>query len=103
MKEAIVFPTPEEDEIPMWTLARAMNCGWMFRIPVYDRKGNGYIYDSDYITADEAQKEVETQRRTDARQDVLEENITAKRKGAGRRSLLRGSGGGIGFYNEYNR
>ena len=59
MKEAIVFPTPEEDEIPMWTLARAMNCGWMFRIPVYDRKGNGYIYDSDYITADEAQKEVE--------------------------------------------
>ena len=51
----------------------------------------------------EAQKEVETQRRTDARQDVLEENITAKRKGAGRRSLLRGSGGGIGFYNEYNR
>ena len=51
----------------------------------------------------EAQKEVETQQRVDARQDVLEENITAKRKGAGRRSLLRGSGGGIGFYNEYNR
>ena len=51
----------------------------------------------------EAQKEVETQRRTDARQDVLEENITAKRKGTGRRSLLRGSGGGIGFYNEYDR
>ena len=38
----------------------------------------------------------------DARQDVLEENITAKRKGTGRRSLLRGSGGGIGFYNEYD-
>ena len=51
----------------------------------------------------EAQKEIETTKRTDARQDVLEENITAKRKGAGRRSLLRGSGGGIGFYNEYNR
>ena len=51
----------------------------------------------------EAVQEIETQKRTDARQDVLEENITAKRKGAGRRSLLRGSGGGIGFYNEYNR
>ena len=50
----------------------------------------------------EAQKEVETQKRADVRQDVLEENITAKRKGAGRRSLLRGSGGGIGFYNEYD-
>ena len=51
----------------------------------------------------EAQQEVETQKRVDARQDVLEENITTKRKGTGRRSLLRGSGGGIGFYNEYDR
>jgi hypothetical protein len=50
----------------------------------------------------EAVQEVETQKRADARQDVLEENITAKRKGTGRRSLLRGSGGGIGFYNEYD-
>ena len=36
-----------------------MNAGWMFRIPVYERKGNGYIFDSDFITAEEAQKEVE--------------------------------------------
>ena len=50
----------------------------------------------------EAQKDIETTKRADARQDVLEENITAKRKGSGRRSLLRGSGGGIGFYNEYD-
>ena len=50
----------------------------------------------------EATKEVETQKRADARQEVLEENITTKRKGTGRRSLLRGSGGGIGFYNEYD-
>ena len=50
----------------------------------------------------EAEKEVETSKREDARQDVLEENITRKRKGSGRRSLLRGSGGGIGFYNEYD-
>ena len=50
----------------------------------------------------EAQKEIETAKRTDARQEVLQENITRKRKGSGRRSLLRGSGGGIGFYNEYD-
>jgi tryptophan halogenase len=59
MKEAIVFPTREETEIPMWTLARAMNSGWMFRIPVWGRKGNGYIFDSDHITADEAKIEAE--------------------------------------------
>ena len=50
----------------------------------------------------EAEKEVETVKRADARQEVLEQNVTAKRKGTGRRSLLRGSGGGIGFYNEYD-
>ena len=59
MKEAIVFQTPDEEEYPYWTLAQAMNNGWMFRIPVWGRKGNGYIFDSDYITADDAQKEVE--------------------------------------------
>ena len=51
----------------------------------------------------ESQKEEETAKRKEARQDVLEETITRRRKGSGRRSLLRGSGGGIGFYNEYNQ
>ena len=51
----------------------------------------------------EAIKEEETVKKTEARQDVLEENITRKRKGSGRRSLLKGSGGGIGFYNEYDK
>jgi len=66
MKEAIVFPTeytdaldPRGNEIPIWTLAKAMSSGWMFRIPVYTRKGNGYIFDSDFISAEEAQQEVE--------------------------------------------
>tara|TARA_R100001460_G_scaffold95360_1_gene137498 strand:+ start:279 stop:506 length:228 start_codon:yes stop_codon:yes gene_type:complete len=49
----------------------------------------------------EAEKDVATAERKEARQDVLEENITRQRRGTGRRSLLRGSGGGIGFYNEY--
>ena len=59
VNEAIVFPTPEEEEIPVWTLAKAMDAGWMFRIPVQGRKGNGYIFDSNFITADKAQAEVE--------------------------------------------
>ena len=59
MNRAIVFQTPDEDTYPMWTLAQAMKYGWMFRIPVWGRKGNGYIFDSNYINADEAQREVE--------------------------------------------
>jgi flavin-dependent dehydrogenase len=59
MKSAIVFPTEQKQEIDLWTTARAMDYGWMFTIPVWDRCGNGYIFDSDYITADQAQQEVE--------------------------------------------
>jgi tryptophan halogenase len=59
MKSAIVFQLPEEEVTPMWTLAHAMDYGWLFRIPVYDRFGNGYIFDSDYINADQAKVEVE--------------------------------------------
>jgi len=59
MKRAIVFQTPDEDKYPMWTLAQAMKYGWMFRIPVWGRKGNGYIFDSDYINAEQAKAEVE--------------------------------------------
>jgi tryptophan halogenase len=59
MKSAIVFPTEDEDNYNIWTLSRAMDYGWLFRIPTWGRYGNGYIYDSDYITADQAKAEVE--------------------------------------------
>jgi tryptophan halogenase len=55
---AIVFPT-ENDDYPMYTLARAMDAGWMFRIPVYGKKGNGYVFDRNFITEEQAKKEVE--------------------------------------------
>jgi len=59
MKAAIAFPTPDTENYNMWTLAKAMDYGWMFRIPVWGRGGNGYIYDSDYITQDQAKAEAE--------------------------------------------
>lgn len=60
MKSAIVFPLPHtSDNYDLWTTAQAMKYGWMFRIPVQSRYGNGYIFDSDYITAEEARQEVE--------------------------------------------
>lgn len=59
MKSAITFATEQADEIPIWTTAQAMNAGWMFSIPTYGRTGNGYIFDSDFITLDEAKAEVE--------------------------------------------
>ncbi len=59
MKAAITFPTADTDEYNIWTLAQAMDSGWMFRLPVWGRYGNGYIYDSDFISVDQAKIEVE--------------------------------------------
>ena len=50
----------------------------------------------------EAEKEKEQVKTVELKQDALEETVSQKRKGTGRRSLLTGSGGGIGFYNRYS-
>ena len=59
MKSAITFQTSDTDEYNLWTVAKAMDYGWLFRIPVWGRYGNGYIFDSDYIDADTAKAEVD--------------------------------------------
>lgn len=59
MKSAIVFPTGDEKNYNLWTLAKAMDYGWRFKIPTWGRHGNGYIFDSDYITADQAKEELD--------------------------------------------
>jgi|SaaInlStandDraft_4_1057021.scaffolds.fasta_scaffold23437_3 tryptophan 7-halogenase len=59
MNSAITFQTDEEDEYNLWTLSKTMDAGWLFRIPVQDRYGNGYIFDDNYITEEQAKKEVE--------------------------------------------
>lgn len=58
MKSAVVFPTPENEEYNLYTTAKAMDYGWAFSLPVWGRNGNGYIFDSDYISMDQAKKEV---------------------------------------------
>jgi hypothetical protein len=50
----------------------------------------------------EAEKEKEQTKTKVMKQEALEETVSNKRKGTGRRSLLTGSGGGIGFYNRYS-
>ena len=59
MKSAITFLSEDTEEYDYWTLAKAMDCGWLFRTPVFGRHGNGYIYDSDFINADQAKIELE--------------------------------------------
>jgi len=59
VNEAIAFPTPDTENYDVCITARRMKYGWMWRTPTYGRWGNGYVFDNNYINAEQAQKEVE--------------------------------------------
>lgn len=58
---AIVFRKNNENisETKALTDATAMKNGWMFKIPVANRYGCGYIYSSQFCSEDDARKELE--------------------------------------------
>jgi tryptophan 7-halogenase len=58
MDSAVPFFIPHDNAAvrPM-TEAIAMSSGWIWKIPVRERYGCGYVFDSRYITSDEALKE----------------------------------------------
>jgi tryptophan halogenase len=60
MNAAIAFPTESDPsgEIRPYTRARAMKNGWVWEIPTQDRRGNGYVYNSNLISDEEAISEV---------------------------------------------
>jgi tryptophan 7-halogenase len=59
MNSAIAFPTERTDHIPSWTLAKALDAGWLWRIPTQNRYGNGYVFNDSFMTFEQAQDEVE--------------------------------------------
>jgi len=49
---------PETNGIRPYTTASALNAGWMWEIPLFHRSGNGYVYSSQFISDDEAEREL---------------------------------------------
>lgn len=58
MKKAIPFILDSEKVIKPYTQAVAMKHGWMWKIPLQNRIGGGYVFDSDYINDDQAVDEI---------------------------------------------
>ncbi len=48
----------EEKGIPPYTLAYAMSSGWSWHIPLFHRFGTGYVYSTQFISPDAAEKEM---------------------------------------------
>jgi tryptophan 7-halogenase len=60
MKKAIPFFIDiDQENIPPYTESIAMNYGWMWKIPLQHRYGCGYVFDSDFISEEDAKIEVE--------------------------------------------
>jgi len=59
MNSAIAFPTERQEDIPSWTLSKALDAGWLWRIPTQERFGNGYVFNDSFMDFDRAQQEVE--------------------------------------------
>lgn len=47
------------EEIANYTLAQALEAGWMWQIPTQERYGCGYVFSDDFKTPDEAHAEIE--------------------------------------------
>ena len=57
---AVAIQVPRDiqrDGIRPYTTAHAHNAGWSWNIPLYGRDGTGYVYSSQFIDKDEAERE----------------------------------------------
>lgn len=56
---AIAFQCEHPENYRCYTTAKRMKNGWMWRIPTYTRMGNGYAFNSNFCTEEQALDEIE--------------------------------------------
>ncbi len=53
----VQIPIPTDKPLPCATRATALTAGWVFRVPLAERVGTGYVYSSHFKSDDEARAE----------------------------------------------
>ncbi len=51
---AVAMPLPRDEQFPPYTQSKAMPAGWIWRIALSSRTGNGYVYSSAHLSEDAA-------------------------------------------------
>jgi tryptophan halogenase len=59
-KRAMPFFMKPDRDIPPYTLAKAMERGWIWQIPLQHRYGCGYVYDPDQISDEDVKREIDS-------------------------------------------
>ena len=60
MNKAFAFETEEMEEYNMFTTITAQKNGWNWKTPVQGRTGNGYVYNDQFVSDEDAIKEMES-------------------------------------------
>lgn len=55
---ALRVPRADVTQQEPYTTATAMSAGWMWTIPLFQRNGNGYVYSDQFISPEEAEREL---------------------------------------------
>ncbi|MGP4998896.1 tryptophan halogenase family protein [Corynebacterium variabile] len=55
---ALRVPRTDVTEMEPYTTATTMDAGWRWTIPLFERNGYGYVYCDEYITPEQAEKEL---------------------------------------------
>jgi len=60
---AVAMPTalPQTNTLASETISKALSHGWVWHIPLTNRIGNGYVYSSKYLSADQAESQLREQ------------------------------------------
>ena len=60
LNSSVAFSTDEMEEYNLFTLAKTMKSGWLWRIPIQARTRNGYVFNKDFTSLNEIEKEIQS-------------------------------------------
>jgi hypothetical protein len=69
---AVAMPSTQDERHGTQTISTALSYGWAWEIPLINRKGNGYVYSSQFCTADQAEAELR------AKLGLLDSDVAAR-------------------------